>query len=79
MTYLEFIIKTAVSLAGNPAFCPAGFNEKKPWAETLRELKQWAVTIVTAAIELEKELSSRQYPFDEGEVCDDANEQDDPP
>lgn len=54
MTYKEFLIKAVISMASNNVFGSAGFHAKKEWANT----------IIDAAIELERQLERRQFKFD---------------
>ena len=54
MTYKEFLIEAIISMASNNVFGSAGFHAKK----------QWANTIIDAAIELEMQLERRQFRFD---------------
>ncbi len=54
MTYRDFLIEAIISMASNNVFGPAGFHNKKDWANT----------IIDAAIELERQLERRQFKFD---------------
>ena len=54
MTYKEFLIEAIISMASNNVFGSAGFHAKKEWANT----------IIDAAIELERQLELRHFEFD---------------
>ena len=64
MTYKEFLIEAIISMASNNVFGSAGFHAKK----------QWANTIIDAAIELERQLERRHFEFDP-----ESEDQDTPP